>query len=81
MSDAQTEIMKRLKRGQLLTRRQILELGAASPAAEIRALRREGCLIVYVQAAATAFWVAPRLAEASGVDWSKRMLSRLEGAD
>jgi len=81
MSDVQDEILKRLKRGQLLKRQQIKELGARNPAAEMRALRKSGVLVVYVQAAGAPFWVAPRLAEASGVDWSKRMLAQLEGAD
>jgi len=77
MSNVQSEIIKRLQRGQLLTRRQILDLGARSPAAEIRALRKQGTLIVHVSAAGEPFWVAPELAEKSGVDWSKRMLAKL----
>jgi hypothetical protein len=77
MTDIQTEVIKRLQRGQLLTRGQILNLGAANPASVIQALRKQGTLIVYVRAAGEPFWVAPALAEKNGVDWSKRMLAKL----
>jgi len=79
MNDVQSEILKRLKRGQLLTRQQLIDLGSEKPAADIKELRRSGELIVYIPTK-TPFWVAPALAEASGVLWAKRIMDRITGA-
>jgi hypothetical protein len=77
-ANVQDEILKRFKRGQLLTRQQVLELGATNPAREMQMIRKKhGMVIAHVTAIATPFWVAPAEAAANGVDWSKRALARL----
>lgn len=76
MNTAQQEILKRLGRGQLLTRAQVRASGAANPASAIRALRKQGHVVIYVQGFGDPFWVAPELAAANGVDWTKRMLAK-----
>ncbi|MCL2872403.1 MAG: hypothetical protein FWF41_05430 [Betaproteobacteria bacterium] len=72
------EIIKRLKRGQLLTRQQIVDLGSPQPGREMQAIRKKtGMLILYVMAGGAPFWVAPVEAEANGVDFVKRLLNKL----
>ena len=77
MTEVQEQILKRFKRGQLLTRQQVLDLGSGKPAADIKELRRAGFLIVYIPAK-TPFWVAPELAETAGVLWHKRVMDKIK---
>jgi len=79
MTETQEQLLKRFKRGQLLTRQQVLDLGSDRPAADIKELRRAGFLIVYIHAK-TPFWVAPELAEAANVVWSKRVMDKIKEA-
>jgi len=77
MTEVQEQILKRFKRGQLLTRQQVLDLGSDRPAADIKELRRAGFLIVYIPARVP-FWVAPELAEAANVVWAKRVMEKIK---